>query len=95
MVFDFALLIAIIGGFLLFISKGPAKLVALTLMCFEDRVNLLNVTCAMGAFTLSILSKTSELATLITPIIICVSAVVVLLYNVAKLIKIHSNKDEE
>ena len=93
MAFDFALLIAIAGAVVWFFIKGPAKLVSFTLMCFEDKVNLLNITCAMGAFTLKLLSKASEIASLITPIVILISAVVVLLYNVAKFVKL--NKDGE
>lgn len=93
MAFDFALLIAIAGAVVWFFTKGPAKLVSFTVMCFEDKVNLLNITCAMGAFTLKLLSKASEIASLITPIVIMISAVVVLLYNVAKFVKL--NKDGE
>ena len=95
MALDFALLIAIAGAVVWFFTKGPAKLVSFTIMCFDDKVNLLNITCAMGACTIKILSKASEIASLITPIVILISAVVVLLYNVAKFVKLNKdNKDD-
>ena len=95
MLFDITLLVGIVAAFLVFLSKGPAKLVTFTLMCFSDRVNLLNIVCAVVAFNLTILSKLSAWATLLTPIIILISAVVVLLYNVAKFVKLNKdNKDD-
>lgn len=75
--------------------NGPAKLATLILMCFSDPVNLLNITAAVIAFNLTVISQISEWAKLITPIIICISAIVVLAYNVLKFLNQLKNQSEE
>lgn len=55
---------------------------------FYDRVNLLNIVCANIAFLLKLISATSAIMTLITPIVVGCSAIVVLFYNVIKFWKL-------
>lgn len=75
--------------------NGPAKLATFVVMCFSDPVNMLNISAAVIAFNLTIISQISEFAKVVTPIVILVSALVVLAYNVLKFLNELKNQDEE
>lgn len=75
--------------------SGPTKAVEFTVLCLSDRVNLVNLVAAVIALNLKYISILSELASLLTPIFIFISAVVICIYNLFKLYGITIKKDEE
>lgn len=57
-----------------------------------DRVNLVNILAGFGAFWLRCLAGLSEVFSLITPLVLFVSATSVCAYNVIKFYRILKNK---
>ncbi len=57
-----------------------------------DRVNLVNILAGVAAFWLRYLAGLSEVISLITPLVLFVSAISVCAYNVIKFYRILKNK---
>jgi len=79
--------LALLTSFGWFWISAPAWVLNKVEDFVSDRVNLLNIVCANLAFLLKLISATSAIITLITPIVVGASAIVVFVYNVIKVFR--------